>query len=172
MKKEIERDIVKFDLERLRGKKVAVNCRTEEQFQNFVDWVKSLEIDKDNYNLWYKNKKHSCLCLDSDLYWRYESEASFKELDYEIISYEEALLKAPSKKEESNEVTKLQKKITNLQHSLNKKDEKIKNQALEISSLLSQKQHLQQQLDSEVSIKEEYSKSLIIIEYLENKLRK
>ena len=74
------------------------------------------------------------------------------------------------KSEATSEVTRLQKKITNLHYSLSKKDEKLKNQALELSSLLSQKQHLQQQLKLEVNIKEEYTKSLIIIEYLESKV--
>ena len=80
------------------------------------------------------------------------------------------LNKVTEDNEVTSEVTRLQKKITNLQHSLSKKDEKIENQALELSSLLSQKQHLQQQLNLEVSVKEKYTKSLIIIEYLENKL--
>jgi len=173
MEKEIGKEIVKFDLERLKGREVAVNCKTKEQFQNFIDWVKSLGIDLDTNNYWETHKVESCLQLDLDLTWWYYGKECYEKEGYEIISYEEALLKEPNKEsKETTEVTKLQKKITNLQHSLNKKDEKIKNQALEISSLLSQKQYLQQQLDSEVSVKEKYSKSLIIIEYLENKLNK
>jgi len=173
MKKEKDRGLVKFDLERLKGKKVVVNCVTKEQAKSFIDWVISLGVDSDEGRYWEEHKEDSCLQLTSDLIWNYANKNTYKDLGHEIISYEEALLKEYKETtEENTEVTKLQKKITNLQYSLSKKDEKIKNQALEISSLLSQKQHLQQQLDSEVSVKEKYSKSLIIIEYLENKLNK
>jgi len=171
IEREIEKELIKFNLERLKGKKVAVNCKTEEQFQDFVDWVKSLGKDLDNDNEWEDYKEDTCLRLCSNLTWDYYDIKGLRKIGYEIISYEEALLKESKEHpKETTEVVKLQKKITNLQHSLRKKDEKIKNQALEINSLLSQKQHLQQQLDSEVSVKEKYSKSLIIIEYLENKL--
>ena len=45
------KEVIKFDLERLKGENIVVNCKTKEQFQNFVDWVNSLEDNnfKDSY---------------------------------------------------------------------------------------------------------------------------
>ena len=94
----------KFDLERLKGKKVAVNCRTEEQFQNFVDWANSLETDSGKHNHWGNYKEDSCLILKSDLLWAYGNIEWFEIEGYEVISYEEALLK---ELKENNKTTKL-----------------------------------------------------------------
>jgi len=111
MKKEINKDIVKFDLKRLKGKKVVVNCRTEEQFQNYANWVSSLKDSNTKNNYWEEDRENSCLELSSELCWSYCNTEWYEELDYEIISYEEALLKEPKEqhKETSEEVPPLDK---------------------------------------------------------------
>ena len=103
MKKEIEKEIIKFDLKRLKGKKVVVNCRTKEQFGSFVNWANSLGVDFGKHNHWEKYKEDSCLMITLDLLWTYGNIELFEKEDYEIISYEEALLK--ESKEEPKEIS-------------------------------------------------------------------
>ena len=102
-KEELNKEVIKFNLEKLRGKKVAVHCVTEEQFKNFVNWVNSLgeALYRDNY--WEHYGEGSCLTLWSNLSWGYDDKYFYKEEGYEIISYEEALLKE-SKIEPKNSI--------------------------------------------------------------------
>jgi len=102
MKEEIEREIVKFDLERLRGKEVVVNCRTKEQARSFINWVNSLEVDIYSYNIWHKYKEYTCLYLTSDLLWSYGKKTCFEGKNYEIISYKEALITESNKEPNSS----------------------------------------------------------------------
>jgi len=113
MKKEIEKEIIKFDLKRLKGKKVVVNCRTKEQFGSFVNWANSLGVDFGKHNHWEKYKEDSCLMITLDLLWTYGNIELFEKEDYEIISYEEALLK--ESKEQLKEISEETSKQTNTQ---------------------------------------------------------
>jgi len=92
MKKQIK-GIKQFDLERLKGKKVAVNCKTEEQAQDFVNWVNSLGVALTKETFWKDYKENSCYILRNTLSWEYCYKEYYKDRSYEIISYEEALLK-------------------------------------------------------------------------------
>jgi len=83
--------MIKFNLEKLRGKKVAVNCVTEEQAQNFVNWVNSLGEDLYDITRWKYYKEDTCYCLERNLYWDKDSKDSFENQGYEVISYEDAL---------------------------------------------------------------------------------
>jgi len=98
----MKKEIVKFDLERLKGEQVVVNCITKEQFQNFVDWVNSLKDGNSKNNHWDMYGENSCTRLSSDLYWSYTSNQHYKNIDYEIISYKEALLKKHKKQNKQN----------------------------------------------------------------------
>ena len=97
MKKEENKEKVKFDLKRLKGKRVTVNCKTEEQFQNFINWVNSLEDNNFKDNYWDDYKEETCLRLSTGLYWGFGNKYFYKEEGYEIISYEESLLTQPNK---------------------------------------------------------------------------
>jgi len=108
MEKEINKDIVKFNLERLKGEKVAVNCKTKEQFQNFINWVNSLKNSNSKSNCWREYQEDSCVRVNLDLTWFYCGIYYFKNRGYEIISYEEALLKEPKETTDKDiEPTKL-----------------------------------------------------------------
>ena len=84
---------IKFNLKKLRGKKIAVNCRIEEQAKNFVDWVVSLGVDDTLNPYWNTPIGDTCYKLTKELYWYGVSEESVKNLGYGVISYEDALLK-------------------------------------------------------------------------------
>ena len=98
----MKKEITKFNLEILKGKKVVVHCKTKEQFQNFIDWVLSLGKDSSKDNYWEYARENSCLRLNPSLHWRYGSKNSYEAKDYKIISYEEALLKDIKKQKKSN----------------------------------------------------------------------
>lgn len=89
----MKQEIKQFDLERLRGKAVAVNCKTEEQAQDFVNWVYSLGVDECNRPFWENYKENSCYILTKNSIWSFESIEYYETLKYKVISYEEALLK-------------------------------------------------------------------------------
>ena len=93
----MKKQIKEFDLERLKGKKVAVNCKTEEQAQDFVNWVNSLGRETHPYPSWYIYGQLSCYILEKNLIWGRASKENYQKSGYEIISYEEALLKEPKK---------------------------------------------------------------------------
>ena len=141
-----EDELVQFDLERLKGNKVAVNCKTEAEAQNFVSWVNSLGKDLYNITRWIYYKENTWYCLKGNLHWDKDSKSSFEEVGYEIISYEEALAKEPL----SDELQK-DKKINNLHKMLVKKDSKIENQAKELSELLKINKELKDGVTSDLN---------------------
>ena len=83
--------IPKFNLEKLRGKKVVVNCTTEEQAQTFVNWVVSLGVDTLLTPYWEDYKEDSCYGIAQELYWLKDFKKGAKQDEYEVISYEDAL---------------------------------------------------------------------------------
>ena len=85
--------MVEFDLERLRGKKVVVNCKTWEHVQNFVNWAYNLNKSNGKHNYYNNYKEDTCFRLDNSLSWKYGDKGRFGKDGYEIISYGEALLK-------------------------------------------------------------------------------
>lgn len=87
-----------FDLERLKGKAVAVNCKTEEQAQDFINWVNSLGVSAEKETNWYQFETNCCYILTENLLWACSYKAFYQNYGYEIISYEEALLKEPKDK--------------------------------------------------------------------------
>jgi len=86
-------DIIEFDLKRFEEGKVAVHCTTEEQCQNFVDWVCSFHVEIEVMNLWFLYQEDCCCTLTNCYTWEVEDLNFFKERGYEIITYGEALLK-------------------------------------------------------------------------------
>ena len=81
--------MVQFDLERLRGKRVAVKCRTKKQIKSFAKWVNSFGYDDSKLSY---TKRHNFLVISSDLICEYFTAIWLLDKEYEIITYEEALL--------------------------------------------------------------------------------
>ena len=82
-----------FNKKLLQGKQVAVNCTTPEQAQDFVNWVVSLGEDSVINTGYVVYKEFTCYELQESLSWNYGDKAYYKRYGYEIVSYEEALLK-------------------------------------------------------------------------------
>jgi len=101
MEKDMKQNIVEFDLEKLKGKEVVVNCETREQANNFVKWVCSLGVDDESYSHWEDYMESTCYKLQDDLMWDMYDLDSCKYHGYKVISYEEALLKE-NKMEDKN----------------------------------------------------------------------
>jgi len=83
----------KFDLERLRGKKVVVNCVTKEQFLNYKEFIYYIGCPIEYFNSWLDYKENTCIALNANLTWTYDEIDWYKESGYKVITYEEAMLK-------------------------------------------------------------------------------
>jgi len=83
----------KFNLEKLRGKKVVVNCRTKEQFLNYKEFIYHIGCPIDYFNSWLDFKENTCILLNANSSWTYDEIDWYKESGCKVISYEEALLK-------------------------------------------------------------------------------
>ena len=112
-----------FNLERLRGKKVVVNCKTKEQFEEYIKWVSSLNDLSSISNLWKDYREDSCLSLSDNLFWNNFDKCYCKRSGYQIISYEEALLKSNIEKIETPRVHTY---IDNLNKEIEEKEKLIK----------------------------------------------
>ena len=157
----MKKEIPKFNIGRLRGKDVVVNCVTEEQAQNFINWVVSLGEDIDS-PYWETHKEDTCYCLHCNL-WVFNSKDSFEEQGYEVISYEEALEDNEEDSSIKNTVEELEqkdKKINNLHKMLTKKDIKIENQAKELSVLLKINEELKQGIVRDLNTKNKVNEKI------------
>ena len=157
-----EAELVKFDLEKLRGKIVGVNCVTEEQAQTFVNWVVSLGVEYHDLAHWESHKEDTCYALEDNLRWRFVRNGG----RYKIISYEEALTKESLLKvsEEKDE------KINNLSKTILNKDSIIENHPNEINEKVNKVSCM---YEGQLKVHENEIKRLhTIIHYLEEKCLK
>ncbi|WP_420480253.1 hypothetical protein [Brevundimonas sp. FT23028] len=117
----------KFDLERLKGKKVVVNCKTEEQAQAFINWVASLGKEKPYNNRWLEHQEDTCCYLNSDLTCQYLPKEWFRKYRYEIISFKEALLKEDKKQNKKDKkISKLNKENKEIKEKLTNANQAVK----------------------------------------------
>jgi hypothetical protein len=93
---------MKFKMELLGGNNLVVNCKTDEQWKTLLNWAKQTATEQSNNKAayddlmedWCEFGQESCL----DLFNRdYDTIETCKTMQFEVLSYEEALLK------ESNE---------------------------------------------------------------------
>ena len=86
----------KFDLDLLIGKEVAVNCKTEEEaneFLNYLDsknikWNDNKDIFKPTLYKYGKYKENTCFCLVFDSL-QYSPLSFYKDIDYKILSLDD-----------------------------------------------------------------------------------
>lgn len=81
----------KFNLEKLRGKRIVVNLTTKKEVKAFVKWAVSLGISKISTSYWGDYKENTCFEIDNELVAWYADKEYFEEKGYKIISFEEAL---------------------------------------------------------------------------------
>ena len=84
---------VLFNLKKLRGKNIAINCISREEARAFITWVNNLGKDNEKQTFWSEYGEDSCYILTSSLLWKFDCKETTINEGFNIINYEDALLK-------------------------------------------------------------------------------
>jgi hypothetical protein len=104
-KKYVKIVLDKVFLERYNAEKIAVNCETEKEADEFLTWLCSHIEDDDTQSNWPGYEENTCFVLRNCGEWSYCSRIYYETDGYTIIKFKD-LVKEKNKMEETYEVVK------------------------------------------------------------------
>lgn len=84
---------MKFNIDLLKDKKVVINCRTQDEAIQFINYIDELVGSKSECNQWWIHEKFTCYSLNKNNSWSSCDIRFYKSAGYKILSFDEVLVK-------------------------------------------------------------------------------